>query len=71
MSVARRRWAIGLTDDARQAFKDGILGMRADLVIINGDPLSSITDLIQVEAVMLNGRYLQVDELLTSPSTNP
>jgi Zn-dependent M16 (insulinase) family peptidase len=32
MSVARRRWAIGLTDDARQAFKDGILGMPADEV---------------------------------------
>ena len=40
-------------------------GMLADLVIVDGDPLTRITDLLQVQGVMVNGRYRQLDELLT------
>jgi Tol biopolymer transport system component len=43
--------------------------LRADLVIVDGDPLARITDLLQVEGVMLNGRYRQLDEILLAPES--
>jgi len=36
-------------------------GMLADLVIIDGDPLTDITDLLNVSGVMTNGRYFTLD----------
>ena len=39
-------------------------GMLADIVIVAGDPLTRITDLFQVQGVMLNGRYRELGELL-------
>jgi len=42
-------------------------GMLADLVIVDGDPLTRITDLINVQGVILNGRYRSLDQLLQGP----
>ncbi len=42
-------------------------GMLADLAIVDGDPLTRITDLINVQGVMLNGRYRSLNELLQGP----
>lgn len=42
-------------------------GLLADLVIVDGDPLERITDLIRVQGVMLNGRYQQIGTLLDGP----
>jgi len=42
-------------------------GMLADLVIVDGDPLTRVTDLINVQGVMLNGRYRSLNELLLEP----
>jgi hypothetical protein len=42
-------------------------GMLADLVIINGDPLTNINDLLNVTDVLKNGRHYTVDELLKNP----
>jgi imidazolonepropionase-like amidohydrolase len=39
-------------------------GMLADMVIVNGDPLNDISDLLYVQGVMLNGRYHTLAELL-------
>jgi imidazolonepropionase-like amidohydrolase len=39
-------------------------GKLADLVIVQGDPLKRITDLFDVQGVMLNGRYRPIDQLL-------
>jgi imidazolonepropionase-like amidohydrolase len=39
-------------------------GMLADLSIVDGDPLTNISDLFNVQGVMLNGRYRKLDELL-------
>ena len=39
-------------------------GARADLVIVDGDPLADVTDLLNVSAVISNGRYYRLDDLL-------
>ena len=39
-------------------------GLLADLVIVDGDPLARMTDLVNVTGVMLNGRYHSLDTLL-------
>jgi imidazolonepropionase-like amidohydrolase len=39
-------------------------GMLADLVIVDGDPLTNITDLFNIQGVMLNGQYQRLEELL-------
>ena len=48
-------------------------GLLADLVIIDGDPLTDITDLLNVSGVMVNGRYFTLEELigLIAPGTTP
>ena len=38
-------------------------GFLADLVIVDGDPLARMTDLLNVAGVMLNGRYLRIEDL--------
>ena len=43
------------------------VGKLADLVIVDGDPLGTIGDLLKVEGVMVNGRYRTLDELLATP----
>ena len=42
-------------------------GKRADLLIIDGNPLAKITDLLATESVILNGRYLPMETLLSGP----
>ncbi len=37
--------------------------MLADLVIIDGDPLARMTDLMKVQGVMMNGRYRGIEAL--------
>lgn len=39
-------------------------GRLADLVIIDGDPLNDVTDLLNVSGVMKNGRYFMISDLL-------
>ncbi|MDP6616923.1 MAG: amidohydrolase family protein [Gammaproteobacteria bacterium] len=39
-------------------------GRLADLVIVDGDPLDDISDLMNVTGVMRNGNYFSLDELL-------
>jgi imidazolonepropionase-like amidohydrolase len=39
-------------------------GALADMVIIDGDPLADVTDLMNVNAVISNGRYYSLDDLL-------
>jgi Tol biopolymer transport system component len=56
--------ALGAAADVGQ-IKAGLL---ADLVIIDGDPLKDVTDLMQVSGVMKNGVYWPVDELLDPPA---
>jgi len=41
-------------------------GMLADMVIIDGDPLTNINDLLNVTGVLKNGEYHSLDELLQS-----
>jgi hypothetical protein len=40
------------------------VGFLADLVIVDGDPLARMTDLMNVEGVMVNGRYRRIKALL-------
>ena len=42
-------------------------GKLADLVIVNGDPLTTIKDALNVEQVIRNGEVLPIDRLLTRP----
>ncbi len=42
-------------------------GKLADLVIVNGDPLTNIRDALNVEQVIRNGEVLSIDRLLTHP----
>jgi imidazolonepropionase-like amidohydrolase len=42
-------------------------GKLADLVIVDGDPLSDITATARVRGVMANGRYFRSEELLVHP----
>jgi imidazolonepropionase-like amidohydrolase len=42
-------------------------GQLADLLIVEGDPLAEITDLLRVSAVMRGGRYFLLEELLRGP----
>ncbi len=39
-------------------------GMLADIIIVDGDPLTNITDLFNIQGVMLNGQYRRLEELL-------
>ena len=39
-------------------------GALADMVIVDGDPLADVTDLMNVSAVISNGRYYSLDDLL-------
>ncbi len=40
-------------------------GLLADLVIVDGDPLTDVTDMLNVSGVMSNGRYRTLAELMT------
>jgi imidazolonepropionase-like amidohydrolase len=40
-------------------------GLLADLVIVDGDPLTDVTDMLNVSGVMSNGRYRNLAELMT------
>lgn len=42
-------------------------GKLADLVIVNGDPLTNIKDALNVEQVIKNGVVFPIDQLLTRP----
>lgn len=42
-------------------------GKLADLVIVNGDPLTNIKDALQVEQVIKNGEVMPIERLLTRP----
>ncbi|GAB2544624.1 DPP IV N-terminal domain-containing protein [Spirosoma aerophilum] len=42
-------------------------GKLADLVIVNGDPLTNIRDVLHVEQVIRNGEVLPIDRLLARP----
>jgi Tol biopolymer transport system component/imidazolonepropionase-like amidohydrolase len=42
-------------------------GKLADLVIVNGDPLTTIKDVLNVEQVVKNGEVFTLDALLTKP----
>ena len=42
-------------------------GKLADLVIINGDPLTNIRDVLNVEQVIRNGEVFSIERLLTRP----
>ncbi|WP_341227244.1 DPP IV N-terminal domain-containing protein [uncultured Arcticibacterium sp.] len=55
--------AVGVSKDLGSIEK----GKLADLVIVNGDPLSEITDALNVEYVIKNGITYTFDELMTSP----
>jgi Tol biopolymer transport system component/imidazolonepropionase-like amidohydrolase len=44
-------------------------GARADLVIIDGDPLTEISDLTRVRGTLRSGRYFPLEELLRAPAT--
>ena len=43
-------------------------GKLADLVFVDGDPLTDITDARRVTAVMKNGELLELESLLRTPS---
>jgi imidazolonepropionase-like amidohydrolase len=45
-------------------------GWLADLVVVDGDPLSDVADLARVRGVMKNGHYYPIDGLLT-PADSP
>lgn len=55
--------AVGVSKDLGSIEK----GKLADLVIVNGDPLSEITDALNVEFVIKNGITYTIDELMSSP----
>jgi hypothetical protein len=55
--------ALGMSS-ALGAIADGRL---ADLVIVNGDPLRDVTDLLNVSGVMRNGRYFTLEDLVAAP----
>ena len=42
-------------------------GKLADLVIINGDPLTNIKDALKVDQVIRNGEVFSIDQLLKHP----
>lgn len=42
-------------------------GKLADLVIVDGDPLMQVEDLLKVKGVMVNGRYQTLEALLATP----
>ena len=42
-------------------------GKLADLVIVNGDPLTNIRDVLNVEQVIRNGQVFSIEQLLTKP----
>ena len=42
-------------------------GKLADMVIVNGDPLTNIHDALKVEQVIRNGEVFTIDQLLTRP----
>ena len=42
-------------------------GRLADLVIVDGDPLADVSDLLKVVGIARGGRYRTLDELLTPP----
>lgn len=60
-------WALGLQSDR------GLLapGMRADLVVVAGDPTASLDALSHVERVILNGTEVDREALLRMPAAPP
>ena len=44
-------------------------GARADLVIVEGDPLTEISDLSRVRGTLRSGRYYPLEELLREPAS--
>ncbi|MAF83415.1 MAG: LpqB family beta-propeller domain-containing protein [Gammaproteobacteria bacterium] len=52
--------AMGAADEVGRV----AVGLLADLIIIDGDPLAKMTDLLQIEGVMMNGRYHGIETLL-------
>jgi hypothetical protein len=60
-------WALGLQSDR------GLLapGMRADLVVVAGDPSATLDALLQIERVFLGGAPVDREALLTPPPPPP
>jgi hypothetical protein len=46
-------------------------GKLADLIIVDGDPLAQIFDLVNIQGVMLNGVYRQREEILQTGDSLP
>ena len=46
-------------------------GMLADLVIVAGDPLKDVRDLLEVRGVLTHGRHYDMAELLAAPAAQP
>jgi len=46
-------------------------GARADLVLVNGDPLESVDDLLNIVAVIRNGRFYSLVRLLEQLAARP
>jgi hypothetical protein len=62
-ATAQSATALGLGEDLGSIGT----GRLADLVIVAGDPLRQVADLLNVTGVMRNGRYFTLDELLQPP----
>jgi imidazolonepropionase-like amidohydrolase len=46
-------------------------GKLADLIIVDGDPLAQIFDLVNIQGVMLNGVYRQRADILQTGDSLP
>ena len=46
-------------------------GKLADLIIVDGDPLAQIFDLVKIQGVMLNGVYRQRADILQTGDSLP
>ncbi|MEC9376415.1 MAG: amidohydrolase family protein [Pseudomonadota bacterium] len=46
-------------------------GMLADLIIIDGNPIQKITDIFNIEGVILNGNYQKIEDLTSLSQANP
>ena len=42
-------------------------GVMADLLLVDGDPLASVTDLLNLRGILRGGRHYPLDALLTAP----
>jgi Tol biopolymer transport system component len=46
-------------------------GMLADIIIVDGDPLQNISDLIHTKGAMINGHYRPIEDILNQVRTKP